>query len=62
MPERDQWDELPVPAQSITRMYEAFRKEGERVPDFEWAVKRHEMIEEMWRGYDERVKGRIEIN
>lgn len=24
--ERDQWDELPVPAQNIARLYEAFRK------------------------------------
>ena len=51
VPERDQWDELPVPAQNIARMYEAFRK-GEWFPDFEWAVRRHAMIEEMWRRYD----------
>jgi predicted dehydrogenase len=50
-PERDEWDELPVPAQNISRLYEAFRK-GEWVPDFEWAVKRHEMLEEMWNRFD----------
>jgi predicted dehydrogenase len=51
VPERDRWDELPVPAQNIARMYEAFRK-GEWFPNFEWAVRRHAMIEEMWRRYD----------
>lgn len=49
--ERDEWDELPMLSRNIARMYEAFRK-GEWVPDFGWAVKRHEMIEEMWRRYD----------
>jgi predicted dehydrogenase len=52
VPERDQWDELPVPAHNIARMYETFRK-GEWVPDFGWAVGRHEMLEEMWRRFDE---------
>jgi hypothetical protein len=49
----DQWDELPVPAQNIARIYEAFRK-GEWVPGFEWAVERHEMLEEIWRRFDEK--------
>jgi len=49
--ERDEWESLPMPARNIARMYEAFRK-GEWVPDFEWAVGRHGMIEEMWRRYD----------
>jgi hypothetical protein len=31
-PEKDQWDELPVQAHNIARMYEAFRK-GEWYPD-----------------------------
>jgi len=51
--ERDEWDELPVPAQNIARLYEAFRK-GEWVPGFERAVERHEMLEEMWRRFDKR--------
>jgi predicted dehydrogenase len=54
-PERDEWDELPVPAHNIARLYEAIRK-GEWVPDFEWAVKRHEILEEMWRRFDESQK------
>jgi hypothetical protein len=51
--ERDQWDELPVPAQNIARLFEAFRK-GEWVPGFERAVERHEMLEDMWRRFDEK--------
>lgn len=51
-PEKDQWDELPIPAQNIARVYEAYRK-GEWVPDFELGVRRHEMLEEMWRRFDE---------
>lgn len=49
--EADEWDELPVQAGNIARMYEAFRK-GKWVPDFGWAVKRHEVLEEMWKRYD----------
>lgn len=52
--ETDEWDELPVQAGNIARMYEAFRN-GEWVPDFEWAVKRHEVLEEMWKRYDTSV-------
>ena len=46
-------DDLPVRAQNIARQYEAFRK-GEWYPDFAWAVKRHELIDEMWKQYDAR--------
>jgi hypothetical protein len=49
--ERDEWDKLLAFAHNIARMYEAFRKR-ERLPGFRWTVKRHEMIEEMWRRYD----------
>ncbi|KAH6679326.1 putative dehydrogenase [Halenospora varia] len=54
--EKDEWDELRQEAKNIAREYEAFRK-GEWYPDFKWAVKRHEMIEEMWRRYDLQQKG-----
>lgn len=47
----DEWDELPGPARNIARVYEAYR-EGEWVPDFEWGVKRHVMLEEMWKKFD----------
>ncbi|KAG9239131.1 putative dehydrogenase [Amylocarpus encephaloides] len=50
-PEKDEWDELPIPARNIARLYEAFRKD-EWHPDFDWAVKRHEMLDEIWRKYD----------
>lgn len=49
-------DDLPLPAHNIARQYEAYRK-GEWYPDFEWAVKRHEMIEEMWKQYDRKNQG-----
>lgn len=49
-------DELPLEAHNIARMYEAYRK-GEWHPDFEWAVKRHEMVEEMWKQYDRKNLG-----
>lgn len=48
---KDEWDELPIPAQNIARLYEAHRK-GEWVPDFEWAVKRHEVLEGLWQRFD----------
>ncbi|KAE9362953.1 oxidoreductase family protein-like protein [Stipitochalara longipes BDJ] len=50
--DKDEWDELPGPARNIARVYEAYRK-GEWVPDFEWAVKRHMILEEMWKRFDE---------
>ncbi|KAJ5465938.1 hypothetical protein N7530_009725 [Penicillium desertorum] len=48
----DEWDELPLPARNIARLYEAYRKD-EWYPDFEWALKRHELVNEMWRRFDE---------
>ncbi|EPE25344.1 NAD(P)-binding Rossmann-fold containing protein [Glarea lozoyensis ATCC 20868] len=42
---------LPQPARNIGRIYEAFAR-GEWVPDWEWAVKRHEVVEGLWRGFD----------
>lgn len=56
-PERDEWgmDEkkgFGREVGNIARLYEAYRK-GEWVPDFGWAVERHDLIEEMWRRYDE---------
>lgn len=51
-PDKDQWDSLPFTAHNIARLYEAYRK-NEWYPDFEWAVKRHEMIDDMWKRFDE---------
>ncbi|KAG4438429.1 hypothetical protein IFR05_006082 [Cadophora sp. M221] len=51
---------LPVIARGIARLYEANRK-GEWVPDWEWAVRRHEVVEEMWRKYDEDVEKGLAI-
>jgi hypothetical protein len=49
--DKDQWDELSMPARNIARVYEAFRK-GEWYPDFEWGLKRHEYIEKIWERFD----------
>ncbi|KAH7305141.1 oxidoreductase [Rhexocercosporidium sp. MPI-PUGE-AT-0058] len=52
--------ELPVIARGIARLYEASRK-GEWVPDWEWAVRRHEVVGEMWTRYDEDVQRGLAI-
>ncbi|KAL1964764.1 hypothetical protein VTN77DRAFT_6631 [Rasamsonia byssochlamydoides] len=52
VPDTDEWDSLPLPARNIARLYEAYRKD-EWYPDFEWGVKRHELIEQMWKRFDE---------
>ncbi|KAL2068549.1 hypothetical protein VTL71DRAFT_14886 [Oculimacula yallundae] len=52
--------ELPYTAKGIARLYEAHRK-GEWVPDWEWAVKRHEVVEEMWSKYDGDVEKGLTI-
>lgn len=51
----DEWDALPTTAQNIARLYEAYRKD-EWYPSFEWALKRHEAIEGMWRRFDAEQK------
>jgi predicted dehydrogenase len=51
-PEEDQWSKLPLPAQNIARMYEAYRKK-DWYPDFDYAIKTHELIETMWRDFDQ---------
>lgn len=48
----DELAHLPLAARNIGRMYEAFWKGEEGVRDFDLAVKRHRMIEEMWGRYD----------
>ncbi|KAE8395588.1 hypothetical protein ETB97_012840 [Aspergillus alliaceus] len=53
--EADEWDELPTPAHNIARLYEAYRQD-EWVPTFDWALKRHETIEGMWKQFDEDTK------
>ncbi|THC98087.1 hypothetical protein EYZ11_002439 [Aspergillus tanneri] len=37
--------------QNIARLYEAYRK-NEWYPIFDWALKRHEMIDGMWKKFD----------
>ncbi|KAE8381573.1 hypothetical protein BDV26DRAFT_289421 [Aspergillus bertholletiae] len=51
LPRTDEWDELPVPAQNIARLYEAYRK-NDWYPTFDWALKRHEAIDGMWKQFD----------
>lgn len=52
VPDPDEWDSLPLPARNVARLYEAYRKD-EWYPDFEWGVKRHQLIEQMWKKFDE---------
>jgi predicted dehydrogenase len=52
MLEEDKWTKLPLPAQNIARLYEAYRK-NKWYPDFDHAIKRHEMIETLWRDFDQ---------
>lgn len=56
-PDEDQWSKLPLPAQNIARLYEAYRKK-DWYPDFDYAIKRHELIETMWRDFDQ-AEGKI---
>jgi hypothetical protein len=49
----DEWDRLPVMARNIARAYEAFADGGE-YPDWEKAVLRHRMIDEMYQREAER--------
>ncbi|PVH78020.1 hypothetical protein DL98DRAFT_258861 [Cadophora sp. DSE1049] len=53
--------DLPVLARGIARLYEGYRKGEVGVPDWELAVKRHEVVEEMWRRYDEDVEKGLAI-
>ena len=43
----DEWTGLPVSGQNIGRLYEAFA-EGQKVPDWEIALRRHQLIDEFW--------------
>ncbi|KAF7171421.1 hypothetical protein CNMCM6106_005798 [Aspergillus hiratsukae] len=53
--DKEEWDALPIPAQNIARLYEAYRK-GEWYPTFDWAVRRHELIDGMWKRYDQGIQ------
>lgn len=50
-PDVDEWDSLPVPAQNIARLYEAYRA-GDWYPTFDWGVQRHEVLDAIWRQFD----------
>ncbi|EAW21044.1 uncharacterized protein NFIA_062050 [Aspergillus fischeri NRRL 181] len=53
--DEDEWDSLPIPAQNIARLYEAYRKE-EWYPTFDWALRRHELIDGMWKRFDQGIQ------
>jgi predicted dehydrogenase len=58
--EKDEWDELPMQAVNVARLYEAFRKgETDGVVTFEEAVRRHELIDEMYEHWDLGDQGRL---
>ncbi|MCJ1385009.1 transcription regulator gal80 [Xylographa soralifera] len=49
----DDMSGLPHPAQNVGRIYEAYAKgEAGSYPDWELGMKRHELIDEMWRRSD----------
>jgi predicted dehydrogenase len=57
--DKDEVDELPLMARNIARVYEAFRKgEVKGVVDFEEAVKRHALLDEMYQHWDSGDQGR----
>lgn len=58
--EKDEWDELPRPARNIGRLYETYWKGegGSDVVDFEGAVKRHALIEDLYEHWDKGEQGR----
>jgi predicted dehydrogenase len=43
----DEWTQLPTQAQNIGRLYEAYAN-GQPYPNFDDAVKRHELLDEFW--------------
>ncbi|GES61309.1 oxidoreductase [Aspergillus terreus] len=47
----DEWDSFPIPVQNIARLYGAYRL-GDWYPTFDWALKRHEMIDTIWTEFD----------
>jgi predicted dehydrogenase len=57
--EKDEWDELPTQAKNIARLYEAFYKgEVDGLLDFENTVKRHALIEDIYKHWDAGDQGR----
>jgi predicted dehydrogenase len=50
---KDEYEALPLAARNIARQYEGFaRGDMAGIPDFELAIKRHALIEEMLRRWD----------
>ncbi|KAB8075267.1 hypothetical protein BDV29DRAFT_155883 [Aspergillus leporis] len=47
----DEWEVLPLPAHNIAKLYEAYRK-NEWHPTFDWALKKHELLDRMWQTFD----------
>jgi predicted dehydrogenase len=57
--ERDEWEDLPVPARNIGRLYEAYRNgKTVGVVGFEEAVGRHDMLDDMYKAWDRGDQGR----
>lgn len=56
--DEDQWSKLPLPAQNIARLYEAYWN-GDWYPDFDYAIKRHGLIDAMWRDFDQAENGDV---
>ncbi|KAF2804357.1 NAD-P-binding protein [Mytilinidion resinicola] len=55
--EQDEWDKLPGSAPNVARMYEVFAdKKTSEYPDWEEAVIRHRLVDELYRGEEVRTE------
>lgn len=54
--ERDEWSQLPIPAQNIARLYNAYHN-GNWYPDWEYALQRFETVETLWEDFDKQTIG-----
>jgi predicted dehydrogenase len=52
----DKWDKLPCPAPNVARMYEAFADKTTEYPDWEEAVVRHRLVDELYRREEDRAE------
>lgn len=56
--EKDEWDELPLYARNIGRLYEAFRLgDKTKLPTVEEAYQRHVLIDKMLKHWDDGDQG-----
>ena len=58
-PAQDEFENLPPPARDVARLYEAFAaaRDGKDVwyPDFDYGVKKHELIDAIYKENESRI-------